>query len=301
MRMNGRHIGYVVAVARAGSIRAAAKEVGISEAAISAAIKLVEEQVGYTIFIRNLSKGVSPTPQGQKFVGHARALLSHVDTFERAVFDEGEAAGGPIRVGCYAVPAPFIMARLLSALAVSNPRMEIILVEGLLDRVVDDLKSGRTDIAFTYDIFLDSEISYVELFTIRPHIIVSKSSPLAGKKKLSLSEVIALPFALLDLPMSKVEHEFMNIFRLHNLVPNVKYRVKNFELVLSLVAADLAYSFGRLPIKTTAAYDGGGLVQIPIVEDVPIFRMCAAFPNNVSKSRALNAIVEAAASLFAGE
>lgn len=299
MRINARHVKYVVAVANTGSIRAAAKVVGISEPAVSAALKMIEDQIGYTIFIRNLSKGMSLTMEGEKFIQHSQLLLTKIEEYERAIFEENEQIRGSIRIGCYFVSAPYVIGRLLAELRSSAPELQVELHEGSLQSVVADLKSGRTHIALTYDIFHDTEISYVSLFEVRPHLIMSSENSLAGKDAISLSDVAQLPLALLDLPMSKQEYEFMNIFRLHGISPNIKYKVKNFELIRTLVGNNLAYSFGRLAIDLRRSYDGSGVVQKTIIEDLPTFKMCAAIPTGVIRSKAVEYVLNAMTRTFA--
>ena len=53
--------------------------------------------------------------------------------------------------------------------------------EGDLIQVVRSLKAGQTDIAVTYDIYLDGGVEFAPLFETSPHVIISERDPLADK------------------------------------------------------------------------------------------------------------------------
>ncbi|MBL4891067.1 MAG: LysR family transcriptional regulator [Rhizobiaceae bacterium] len=60
MHLNLAHMAYVVAVAKAGSITGASVEIGISQPAISAAIRGIEDTFEYKLFVRNRATFCQP-------------------------------------------------------------------------------------------------------------------------------------------------------------------------------------------------------------------------------------------------
>ena len=67
--MNLRQLSYFVAIAEQGSILKAAQVVHISQPAVSAQIKLLEEELGVQLFERRPA-GVLLTPEGRDFLRH---------------------------------------------------------------------------------------------------------------------------------------------------------------------------------------------------------------------------------------
>lgn len=76
-KLNLRHLRAAVAIARLGSISAAADEVGITQPAITQGLAHLESQVGANLFERRVN-GMLPTEAGRRFVPRIEAALNHV-------------------------------------------------------------------------------------------------------------------------------------------------------------------------------------------------------------------------------
>lgn len=80
--MNLLYLKYAVEVARTSSITKAAEALYMGQPNLSRAIKDLEEELGIKIFKRT-SKGITPTEDGEAFLGYARSILAQVDAMER--------------------------------------------------------------------------------------------------------------------------------------------------------------------------------------------------------------------------
>ncbi|MCA9622389.1 MAG: LysR family transcriptional regulator [Myxococcales bacterium] len=69
---------YFVAVADTGSTHAAARVCHISQPPLSRHIKALEDELGIDLFART-PRGMALLPSGERFLGHARAILQAVD------------------------------------------------------------------------------------------------------------------------------------------------------------------------------------------------------------------------------
>ncbi len=79
--MNISQIKYVLEVAKSTSIRKAAEKLYISQPALSASIKELEEELGILIFERT-NKGISLTDEGREFVTYAKKVHSQYEILE---------------------------------------------------------------------------------------------------------------------------------------------------------------------------------------------------------------------------
>ena len=79
--MNILHLKYAVEVEKTRSINKAAENLFMGQPNLSRAIKELEESLGITIFKRT-SKGISPTEQGEEFLGYAKSILAQIDAVE---------------------------------------------------------------------------------------------------------------------------------------------------------------------------------------------------------------------------
>lgn len=296
MHINLHHLAYVVAAAEKGSVTEAAGELGVSQPAISAAVKGFENAFGYRLFVRRPAHGLSLTPSGRQFVRHARRLLDDTRSFERQAMGLGQEIDGDVHVACYFITAPFFMPPVFKALARSHPGMSIRLHEGDMVEVIQFLKNGTADLALTYDQYPDSAITFERLFEVRPHVLLSANDPLAGSDVISLEQLADKPMVLLDLP---VAHDyFQNLFSIHGLQPTIQYRLKTFELVRSVVGTGIGFSFGLLPLKTNRTYDGQSLVSRPLKEEVPNPSVCLAFAKQSLPTRLVQAFADECRRVF---
>ena len=81
---------YVITIAGSSSIREAAGKLFVSQPALSATIRELEEELGINLFKRN-NKGISLTEQGSEFLVYAKQAVSQYELIEdRYIQKEGE-------------------------------------------------------------------------------------------------------------------------------------------------------------------------------------------------------------------
>lgn len=111
-----------VAIAETGSFTEAAKRIHRTQSAVSMQIKRLEELLGRPVFLRN-GRSVSPTPDGELLLGHARRILrAHREAL--AAFD-GSALEGTVRIGTPDQYASLFLPDILAAFAVEHPRVHV--------------------------------------------------------------------------------------------------------------------------------------------------------------------------------
>ena len=79
--MTLQQLKYVVTIAEKGTLSDAAKELFVSQPALTKAIKELEDEMNITIFNRT-NKGVIVSREGDRFLGYARQVLEHTNLLE---------------------------------------------------------------------------------------------------------------------------------------------------------------------------------------------------------------------------
>lgn len=79
--MTVQQLRYVVAVAEAGSITEAARQLFLSQPSLSSAIKELEGEIGRPLFLRGRT-GITLTREGMEFLGYARQVLRQMEVLE---------------------------------------------------------------------------------------------------------------------------------------------------------------------------------------------------------------------------
>lgn len=80
--MTFEQIKYVLEVESTGSINRAASKLFVTQSALSMAIKSLEEEVGYRIFLRT-NRGVVPTPSGRSLIAYLRSINIQLDQINK--------------------------------------------------------------------------------------------------------------------------------------------------------------------------------------------------------------------------
>jgi DNA-binding transcriptional LysR family regulator len=129
----------VLAIARRGSFRAAAQELGLSTTALSNVIGKLERQLGVRLFNRT-TRSVSLTDAGRNFVDHVGPAVRTLHDAMGAARSQQETPSGTLRINAFATGAREVLRPLLLKFLRRHPQVHIDLVtEG---RIVDIVAEG---------------------------------------------------------------------------------------------------------------------------------------------------------------
>tara|TARA_R110000772_G_scaffold69345_5_gene153254 strand:+ start:1151 stop:2029 length:879 start_codon:yes stop_codon:yes gene_type:complete len=134
-------------VAREGSITRASKQLYLSQPAVSAHIKAIEESLGLTLFERT-PRGMSPTPDGTRLLAKVEATLqAHRELLDDADRMRGRLAG-KLRLGTVGNTSAAILGEFLNLMTARNSEVEIELHNGGSADVHRDILRGTVDAGF---------------------------------------------------------------------------------------------------------------------------------------------------------
>lgn len=144
--MKVQHLRYLVAVVTSSSMTTAADMLHISQPAISAGIKALEEELGGPLFERS-RKRLSLTPDGARFYQHAIAILHECDA--AAVEFGRRKQSQRLRLGVLASAVGIDLGEALLLLQRDRPELKIELREMTATDLARDLSQDKLDIAIT--------------------------------------------------------------------------------------------------------------------------------------------------------
>ena len=278
MNISLRLLRYVTAAADCGNVTEAARRLQVSQPSVSAAIAELEQMLGITIFMRHHAKGVTLTPAGQRLIAEARLLLKHAEEFSKTAEALGDNDRGEITVGCFPTLAARFMPSLMVEFAERHPLITLRLEEGDQEQLLRDLAQGKVEMAFSYSFGTPSAFETRVLCALPPVVCLPANHRLAKAADISLTELEKEPLIYFDSPYTC---EYVSsVFDALNIQPNVRLKIKSYELMRGLVARGHGYAVHASVPLTSTTYDGGQVVVKPLRDKVPHAQVVSITPGS---------------------
>lgn len=275
-RFTLRQIRYFLAAARAGSVNQAAFDVNISAPSISAAISQLEEQYNVQLFVRHHSHGLLMTEDGKKFFAVAKSFFENAEALENEAQGLGKTISRVVNAGCFLTLAPIIIPAMSLAFSAKYPDSRISFVEGHQAALLDSVREGIIQIAFTYKLSIGRDMVFEPLGAVAPYCILPAGHRLAEQDQINLADLSEDPMVFLDLPKSR--EYYMSLFDKAKISPLISHRTTSPEVVRVMVAQGLGYSILAMPTRHPVAMDGTGFAMRPLAGDFP--NLCVGLLTN---------------------
>lgn len=137
---------YLVSLAEGGSIRAAARALGLSQASLTQGLRELEQHSGLQLFDRH-SRGVGFTPAGRDLLAHARHLSTQMQAAEQTMArHRGQTAVGRLSVGVTPWVAQTLLPPVVVAFRKAWPQVQLELFDGLSLLTYPRLREGSLDL-----------------------------------------------------------------------------------------------------------------------------------------------------------
>jgi DNA-binding transcriptional LysR family regulator len=272
-----RQLNYFVAVAEHGSVSHGAKELAISQSALTEAIKDLEADLGVKLFERH-SRGLVITHNGHQFLRHATSILADVSTARHAFQDEQNRVAGHLHLGVTSLMAGYVLSDLLAKYRRVNPHVTVTAIEDNGEYLEHLLIGGELDVAVMITSNLREKTALqVEILDVSPfRLWLPLGHTLGQRESISLSDVAAEPLIMLN--MDEMEKEAVNAISALMTRPQIAFRTRSVEAVRSLVATgagvallpDLVYRPWSLEGDRIEARDVSG--ALPVVQVGMVWR-----------------------------
>ena len=242
-----------VAVAELGRLTHAADKLHISQPALSAQIKALEEELEIELFERKPS-GMMLTAAGKRLVGEAQKLLSAAQSLRNeARTIKGEVAG-VARVGTLSDPELIRVGKLMSAAVERYPRIEIQLHHEVTGAAFEKVRSNELDASFYYGRLSDASVAAVALRDLTYRVV----APAAWTERLehaTWKDIAAEPWVLT--PSISTHHELATaLFHEHDIAPTKVLEADDELVVGSLVVSGLGMALMREDLALDRAAAG---------------------------------------------
>lgn len=203
--MNITQLKYVLEIAGSASMRKAAEKLYVSQAALSASIRELEDELGVLLFART-NKGISVTDEGREFLTYAKKAVGQYEILEdRYLSREDDKDRFSVSTQHY----NFAIKAFTDVMKKTKPSRFVFSVhETKTKDVLDDVGSLKSEVgvisfsgsneALIRKLFRDYQLAFTPLMQRDTFVYVWKNHPFAGRKEISLDELRDYPCVSFD-------------------------------------------------------------------------------------------------------
>ena len=179
--LDSRQLRAFLALARTGSFTAAARQLHLTQSAISHAIRVLEETLDCRLVHRSARQVVLST-HGRELLPHAENIEERMKQARTALRSLDGAPRGTLRIGCPSAAAQFILPGVLREFQRSWPLFEIKVLPGESPAVVERILRDEVDIGLIIEPGDEAGIMTEPVFEDEIIFVVSPSHPWAVRK-----------------------------------------------------------------------------------------------------------------------
>ncbi len=229
-----------VAACDAGSLSAAARDSGRSQAAVSQHIRRLEHELGVRLFERS-RRGVLPTAAGRKLLAAARSSLATIDTATRDLQRLARGEGGILRVATGGTTLRHFMTKPLAQFQRRHPEVRFEYVSASSTRdCLDALRQDRADLAY---ITISADETVQQRPTVRTEwVLITKSDdPVSDRPEISvadLARIHAIAMASSTTSRSQLEQQLAG----HGVQLNYAATVDEWDTAIQLVELGVGHA-----------------------------------------------------------
>lgn len=250
--MNLKEQQYVCKLADCGSITKAAKELYISQPALSIYINNLERNLDVQLFER-VGKQFILTYAGERYVEKARAMLRLREEFEEELKDITGNYRGRIRIGVQTRRATWLLPPVAAAYEREYPEVDVIIYEGIIGSLEQRIKNYEIDLLLCNAADVKSDMCSFLMFREQLLVAVPQRHPVNEKARYVPGE----RYRFLDLdhlngeklilqwPEQSIRKEADRYLAERGVVPGKIREIRNIETAMQMVAEGLGIGFNR--------------------------------------------------------
>ena len=227
---------HMMAVAERGSLRAAARDLGVAQPAVTRSIHELEREFGVALFERH-PRGVFVTDMGALLLRRAGAIVNEVRRAQEEIAQASGGIAGSVVVAFSSVPHISMLPNALRPFRKRYPKVRMRIIEAVYPMVEAGLLDGSIDfyIGPLHRKSLAQGLSETKLFDNERVVLARKGHPLGGAR--SLRDLAAAEWLTTSITHN-AEEELSELFERHRLArPTLVMQAQSAFSAMTVLAA----------------------------------------------------------------
>ncbi len=231
---------YLAAVAQSGlNITAAAQKLHTSQPGVSKQIKLLEDELGFQIFVREGRNLTRITPVGQQVIERALRILQEAQSIRDLSTELRDEGRGSLSIGTTHTQARYVLPSVIQTFRGRYPQVRLNLHQGTSEQIAEMVAGDRIDCAIaTGSEQLFEDLTLLPCYRWHRSVIVPRNHPLAEGGRLTFKALAAYPLITYTFSFtgpSSLHEAFAKV----GLVPNVAITARDADVIETYVRLGL--------------------------------------------------------------
>lgn len=235
--IDSRQLLAFATLARRGSFTHTAKELFLTQSAVSHTIKALEQEIGTRLFDR-VGKKVHLTQAGEQLLRHAERILREMQDARTGMEELQNWGQSRLRVGASPTACQYILPTVLREFKQSFPRCVIRIEPGDGPKMVESLRSNQIDVALMLEPSGQPDVEFRKLFEDELRLLVSPMHAWAQKGRMTRDDISSETLIL----YSKASYTFqmvLDYFQRDRIAVNDSIELGSMEAIKELVKIGL--------------------------------------------------------------
>lgn len=226
-------------VVRQRSFSRAGEKVFLSQSAVSAQIRQLEEEYGEKLLDR-AGKFVRLTPAGEVLFEYAQRLMTLRNESKRAVADQASTPRGVLTVGANEATCLYVLPEIFTEYHRLYPAVQIAIFRNFSHKIIERVEDGTIDTGIATLPIKSPSLHVHPIFRDRIMLMTSIDNPLAKRSSVTIGEVAEQP---LILPRTGFTRQMLDkFFRPYRSQVHVSMELPSIAMIKQFVVAGLGVS-----------------------------------------------------------
>jgi DNA-binding transcriptional LysR family regulator len=274
-----------VEVTRLKSFSRVAEKLGVTQPAISAQIRSLENEVGSRLFDRDGGK-VTFTAAGRLFEAFAEHCLQCHRHIVAAIGELEHSARGEISISASEATSLYVLPNVFSQFKKQYSKVSLQIVRSARPRTIELVMDREVDFGIVTMPIKDARLRYQPIHEDEIVLVVPANHPLSDRESVKFLEIVQYPLILLK--HGRQREQIDHLFRSNDVNARVAMEINSSELLKGMIAAGLGLGF--LPSTNIRKEERAGTMRGLQVEGVRMRRKLAVI---LRKDKVLTRAAEA--------
>jgi DNA-binding transcriptional LysR family regulator len=239
-------------VAETGSFSAAARELYISQSAVSQAIKNLEERTGSLLFVRG-PRRVKLTAVGEMLYSHVDQACNFINTAEAKIREMQSLNLGEVKIGVGDTILRYLLIPFLQKFIRDYPNIKLKIINRTSPGIINSIKTGAVDLGIVTMPIADNDIDVACFCEVEDVFIASSRFDNLKDRPISPKELASYPLLLLQKESSTRKNlDSYFISKGIEIVPEIELESMDLLVELARIGLGIAHVLKESAIQFVA-------------------------------------------------